>query len=188
MNRPRLGHLALAALLAACSRPSDATADAPEPAPAAPALAVEPDATATASATPSPAQTDDGIAPVTRGQGSCIVSVVAVLEAEDYRGPGPLTPAVAASLDADPASARTYKRLSHGDHHIQCHYEVHLDDRPGQRFRWRVVHGNTLREHTPAICSDPAELAAVAEDIIRTTEDCTQLDAGSYWGYVLEPL
>lgn len=124
--------------------------------------------------------------PATRGQGSCMVSVVALLEAEAYRGGGPMTPALEASLAADPDYARMYNAESHGDHHIQCHYEVSLAHLPGKRWRWREVRNNTLRKLSPEICKSLA--VEVADDIIQTTKNCTNLDAGAYWGYVLEPM
>jgi hypothetical protein len=119
----------------------------------------------------------------TRGRGACKVTVSALLEAVEYRGGGPITPALAASLDADPDFARMYNRESHGDHHIQCHYRVELD---GRQYRWREWFSNTTREQTPEACKGLA--AKVAEDIIRTTKNCTDLAAGAYWGHVLEPL
>lgn len=122
----------------------------------------------------------------TRGSGACVVTLVALLEAENYRGAGPITPALEATMAADPDFARMWESESHGDHHIQCHYEVRLGSRPQQRYRWRVVHNNTLRDRTPEICK--RELGQIAEDIIRTTEQCTQLAAGAYYGYVLEPM
>lgn len=118
--------------------------------------------------------------------GSCVVRVVGLLEAEEYRGPGPITPAIEASLNADPEFARMYQAESHGDHHIQCHYAVELEHEPGKRYRWREVVNNTLRDHTAKICNSMA--AEVAEDIARTTKDCTDLDAGAYYGFVLEPM
>jgi hypothetical protein len=127
-----------------------------------------------------------GFEPATRGQATCMVSVVALLEAQEYRGAGPITPALEASLAADPDFARSWQSESHGDHHIQCLYAVELAHLPGKRFAWRVVHGNTLREHTAETCNGRA--VEVADDIISTTKDCTDLDAGAYWGYVLEPL
>jgi hypothetical protein len=124
--------------------------------------------------------------PATRGKGSCIVTVVALLEAEEYRGGGPMTPALEASMAADPDFARMYNSESHGDHHIQCHYEVSLAHLPGKRWRWREVKSNTLRDLGPEICNSLA--VEVADDIIRTTNDCKDPDAGAYWGYVLEPI
>ena len=56
---------------------------------------------------------------------------------------------------------------------------------PGTRYRWRTWENNLLGEHTPALCNSLA--AVVAEDILRTTQDCSDLDAGAYWGHVLEP-
>lgn len=127
-----------------------------------------------------------GFTPATAGKGDCKVTVSELLEAEEYRGPGPITPAVQASLDADPDYARMYQSESHGDHHIQCVYRVELAHMPGKQFRWRSVVGNTMREATPEICKGMA--GEVAEDVIRTTEDCVDLGAGAYWGYVLEPM
>ncbi len=124
--------------------------------------------------------------PATRGSGGCEVRVIALLEAEEYRGGGPITPALEASLAADPEFARMYNSESHGDYHIQCHYEVELGHEPGKRYRWRMWLSNTLREHTPKACNGMA--AQVAEDIVRTTKNCTDLAAGAYWGLVLEPM
>lgn len=124
--------------------------------------------------------------PATRGKGSCIVTVVALLEAEEYRGGGPMTPALEASMAADPDFARMYNSESHGDHHIQCHYQVSLAHLPGKRWRWREVKSNTLRDLGPEICESLA--IEVADDIIQTTRNCTDLNAGAYWGYVLEPM
>src|SRR5262245_12525543 len=135
---------------------------------------------------PEPKETPLEFEPATRGNGKCIVSVVALLEAEEYRGPGPMTPALEASLAADPDQAKYWQAESHGDHHIQCHYAVELSSLPGKRFSWRVVINNTLREHTPETCNGRA--AEVADDIVSTTKGCTDLDAGAYWGYVLEPI
>lgn len=124
--------------------------------------------------------------PVTRGAGSCKVTLVALLEAEEYRGAGPMTPFLEAAMNADPDFARSWESEGYGDHHIQCHYEVRIESQPQQRYRWRVVYGNTLREHTPEICK--TELAAVAKDIVETTQNCTQPSAGAYWGYSLDPI
>jgi hypothetical protein len=122
--------------------------------------------------------------PATRGPDGCKVTVSALLEAEEYRGPGPMTPAVAASLDADPEYARMYNSESHGDHHIQCVFLVELGHEPGKKYRWREYFNNVLRDRTPEDCKGMA--AEVAEDIVRTTKECTDLEAGAYWGYVLE--
>ena len=108
------------------------------------------------------------------------------LEAEEYRGPGPMTPFIEDVMNADPNFARSWQSEGHGDHHIQCHYEVRLASQPQARYRWRTVHGNTLGEHGPEVCLQ--RLDAVVDDIIRTTKECTQLDAGAYWGDVLEPM
>lgn len=124
--------------------------------------------------------------PATRGSGNCKVTVSALLEAEEYRGPGPLTPSVAASLDADPEYARLYDSESHGDHHIQCVFQVELAHEPGKHYRWLEFFSNTLREATPQVCNGMA--AEVADDILRTTKDCSDLAAGAYWGHVLEPM
>jgi hypothetical protein len=124
--------------------------------------------------------------PATRGSGKCEVTVSALLEAEEYRGPGPLTPAVAASLNADPDYARRYNSESHGDHHIQCVFQVELGHLPGQPHRWMDYFNNVLRDKTTKACNGMA--AEVAEDIIRTTKDCTDFAAGAYWGHVLEPI
>ena len=123
--------------------------------------------------------------PATRGEGDCVVTVSAVLEAAEYRGAGPMTPALEASLSGDPEFARMYASESHGDHHIQCWYEVRLASKPDQRFRWREVHGNTLRELTTQVCN--AKIGELAETIVRDTEQCRDLDAKAYWGSVLEP-
>ncbi|HLT35785.1 MAG TPA: hypothetical protein VK034_05855, partial [Enhygromyxa sp.] len=124
--------------------------------------------------------------PATRGSGDCQVTVSALLEATEYRGPGPMTPALATSLDADPDFARMYNSESHGDHHVQCHYQVELAHEPGKHFRWRSWFTNTLRDRTPKACNGMA--AEIAEDIIRTTKQCTDLAAGAYWGHTLEPM
>jgi hypothetical protein len=135
---------------------------------------------------PEPQPPKPEFVPATRGSGKCIVSVVALLEAEEYRGPGPMTPALEASLAANPDHAENWRAESHGDHHIQCHYAVELAHLPGQRFSWRLVIGNTLREYTAETCNGRA--AEVGDDIVTTTKSCTDLDAGAYWGYVLEPI
>ena len=181
-TRPFIPALALAC---GCGPARAPELDEPTPAPA---LVVEADLDAPPTVAEPVAEPPPGFVPLTRGQDSCEVQIVAILEAEEYRGPGPLTPSVAASLDADPDYAQFYNSASHGDHHIQCHYEVRLGHLPDARFRWRTVHGNTLREHTPALCEAPEQVAAAAEDIIDTTKQCTDFDAGAYWGYVLEPL
>ncbi len=124
--------------------------------------------------------------PATRGTGRCVVTVSALLEAQEYRGPGPITPDLEASLDSNPEFARTYQRLSHGDHHIQCVYQVELAHEPGKRYRWRTYFTNTAREATPKACNGMA--AEVADDIVQTTKECTDLAAGAYWGFVLEEL
>ena len=152
-------------------------ADATRPAP-------QPDEPDDAPAGPAPERAE--FEPATRGAGACEVTVTALLEAQEYRGPGPMTPAIEASLAADPEFARMYQASSHGDHHIQCIYRVELAHEPGKRYRWREIVNNTLQEHTAAICNGLA--AEVAEDIIRTTKSCTDLDAGAYYGQVLEPM
>ena len=121
----------------------------------------------------------------TRGELGCVVTIAALLDAQEYRGAGPMTPALEASFAADPEFGRMWDAESHGDHHIQCLYEVRLGGAPLERYRWRVVHSNTLRNHTTEVCK--RELGTVAEDIILTTVQCTDLTAGAYYGYVLEP-
>jgi hypothetical protein len=175
--------------LFACVRHGDAS---PEPALPAkmhtePALIVEAEREdAEPKAEPEPAPEPSVFEPATRGKGRCIVTIVALLEAEEYRGGGPMTPSLEASMAADPEFARMYNAESHGDHHIQCHYEVSLAHLPGKRWRWREVRSNTLRDLSPEICNSLA--VEVADDIIQTTKSCKNLDAGAYWGYVLEPM
>jgi hypothetical protein len=152
-----------------------------EPAPEPPAR-VEPDE----SGGQSEDEPEPVFEPATRGQGNCEVTVSALLEAEEYRGSGPMTPALEAALAANPDHARMHRAESHGDHHIQCHYEIRLGHRPADRFSWREVHNNTLRDKTPALCLELAE--EVAEHVIESTKQCTDFDAGAYWGYVLEPI
>jgi hypothetical protein len=177
-------------LLLACARAGDGTPEPePEPEPASEPAIVEREPPQTPEPEPAPEPEPEpapAFEPATRGKGKCIVSVVALLEAEEYRGPGPMTPALEASLSADPDYAKYWQAESHGDHHIQCHYAVELSSQPGKRFSWRIVISNTLRDHTPETCNGRA--AEVADDIVQTTKSCTDLDAGAYWGYVLEPL
>ncbi len=124
--------------------------------------------------------------PATRGEGSCEVRVVELLEASKYRGPGPITPALDAQLRADPQFADLYNARSHGDSHIQCLYEVQLGGQPGVRYRWREVYGNTGNRYTLAICNGP--VGPIADHIISSTLECTDLDAKAYWGDELERL
>ncbi len=150
-----------------------------------PATAPEPPAEP-APAPAQPAEPELVFTPATRSSGNCELTVSALLEAQEYRGPGPITPSLAAKLDADPEFARMYNSESHGDHHIQCVFQVELAHQPNQHYRWRKSFTNTLREATPETCKGMA--AEVAEDILHTTKACTELEAGAYWGYVLEPL
>lgn len=116
----------------------------------------------------------------------CVVTVYRVLESREYRGAGPMTPALEDNLSRDPELVDSYRSESHGDYHIQCHYEVGFSDRPRERFLWREVHPNTLRELDISVCAGRA--AQVAEKILSTTRNCTDLDAGEYWGMRLVPL
>jgi hypothetical protein len=181
-------------LVLGCARVGDG---APEPEPESPAepVQVEREPTPDEAESPEPESPEAeapapdptvGFVPATRGSGTCIVSVVGLLEAQEYRGPGPITPALEASLSADPDFARHWQSHSHGDRHIQCHYLVELAHLPGKRFSWRIVINNLLREYTAETCDGRA--AEVADDIVSTTKNCTDLDAGAYWGYVLEPV
>jgi hypothetical protein len=177
-----LASLALGSCVAASPEPELDT-------PAAPSVIVEaPPEPAEPAEPPAPADppVPEAFKPATAGTGNCKVTVSALLEAEEYRGPGPLTPAVAASLAADPDYARNYNSESHGDHHIQCVYQVELAHEPGKHYRWLTWFSNTLRDATPESCKGMA--AEVAEDILRSTKDCSDLAAGAYWGYVLEPM
>lgn len=124
--------------------------------------------------------------PATAGDAGCVVTVSALLEAEAYRGGGPMTPALAASLDADPEFARRYQAESHGDRHIQCVYRVELAHEPGKHYRWLHWFNDVMHEAEPSRCNTLAP--EVARDIVTTTKDCSQLDAGAWWGQVLEPL
>ena len=164
--------------------------DSPSPPPTPPptvAPELEPGAVEAEVTKPAEPRVDaDEAIPLTRGSGACEVTIRALLEAEEYRGGGPMTPALEASLSSDPDFARMYEAESHGDHHIQCLYQVELAHEPGKRYRWRHVVSNTLREFGPEICAGLA--AEVADDIIRTTRDCSDYAAGAYWGDVLEPL
>lgn len=175
------------ALSGACARAGDAGSGAQvqrQPAvvvEVAPELEPSPMPTAESNPAPEPV----GFQPATRGEGSCVVTVHAVLEAQEYRGGGPMTPALEASLAANPEYARMYQSESHGDHHIQCHYDVTLAHLPNQRFRWRTVHNNTLRDLDTQICN--ADVGKVAQDIVESTKQCADFAAGAYWGYVLEP-
>lgn len=97
-----------------------------------------------------------------------------------------MTPALQERLDADPEFARMYDEEDHFDQHIECVYEVRLGHEPHQRYQWRHEISNTLEEHTVAVCNGPTE--SIAQDIVKTTRDCTDLEAGAYWGLVLAPL
>jgi hypothetical protein len=61
---------------------------------------------------------------------------------------------------------------------------VWIADRPGERFRWREVHGNTLRDLGVEVCK--VDLAEVAQRILDSTQQCRDLAAKAYWGYELE--
>jgi hypothetical protein len=179
--------------LTGCARPSDAG---PSPATmtgpsanhrASPAVITELEPRPASAPATEPPKTpkSSGFQPATRSDGGCTVRVRALLGAEEYRGGGPMTPALEASLAADPDYARMYASESHGDHHIQCHYEVVLAGRPGERFRWREVHSNTLRDLGVEVCE--TDIAEVAQRILDSTQQCTDLAAKAYWGDVLEP-
>jgi len=135
---------------------------------------------------PSGPPEEPAFTPVTRADGACEVTVVRVIEAREHRGAGPSTPALEDALEADAPTHETYDLLGHGDHHIRCTYEVHLQSEPGVAYGWDVTHSNTARDLTPAVCR--ADAGRVAEEIIRSTKSCTDLDAGAYWGFELEPL
>jgi hypothetical protein len=174
----RLATIACVMLGACLGTPAEPEPDAPD----------EPEPRMIVEAPPKPVEPPEPetFTPATRGPEGCKVTVSELLEAQEYRGPGPMTPAVAASLDADPEFARMYNSESHGDHHIQCVYRVELAHEPGKRYRWRTWFSNTLQDRTTKECNGMA--AEVAEDIVRTTKDCRDLEAGAYWGYVLEPM
>jgi hypothetical protein len=115
-----------------------------------------------------------------------VVTITGVIEAQEYRGGGPITPALEAQLNADPEFARMHNSHSHGDHHIQCHYAVRLAHLPAERFRWREVHNNVTRDLTVDVCTH--KLDEVADHIISSTKTCTDFAAGAWWGYVLESI
>lgn len=124
--------------------------------------------------------------PVMRADGACEVTIVRVIEAREYQASGPSPPALEEGLGSDVPLHESYDLLGHGDHHIRCYYEVRLRSEPGVAYGWEVIHSNTARDLTPAVCR--ADAGRVAEEVIRSTKSCTDLDAGAYWGFALEPL
>jgi len=165
--------------LAACSRDGTVTREAPpqaaRPIPSAEPADASPPAEPPAAARPAPA--------VTRSANGCTVTVGRLLDAQEYRGPGPMTPALSDSLARDPDMARSFNAKSHGDQHIQCTYRVEVN---GAAYSHMHVVGNTLRDYDTGRCEQVRE--AVADSILSFTHDCADLHGGEYWGSTLEPL
>ncbi|MCC6525073.1 MAG: hypothetical protein IT373_20630 [Polyangiaceae bacterium] len=122
-------------------------------------------------------------APYVLAEAGCRVEVGAVLSAERFRGPGPMTPRLSDTLARDPAYARTYSGISHGDQHIQCRYRVQV---MGGTYRYRFVIGNAITRYDVDRCE--LVRAEVASEIVAATRHCTDLHGGEYDGWVLEPL
>ncbi|MBI4955112.1 MAG: hypothetical protein HY908_24025 [Myxococcales bacterium] len=122
-------------------------------------------------------------APYVLAEAGCRVEVGALLSAERFRGPGPMTPMLSDQLRRDPAFARTYSGISHGDQHIQCHYRVQV---MGGAYRYRFVIGNAFTRYEVDRCEFVR--AEVASEIVAATRHCTDLHGGEYYGQVLEPL
>jgi hypothetical protein len=106
-----------------------------------------------------------------------------LVDAAEYRGPGPMTPALSDTLAKDPKLARTYNAKSHGDHHIQCTYRVKVNGKP---YTHTHVIGNTFREYETSRCDEVRD--EVAQSIISFTKECADLHAGEYWGFKLDPV
>ncbi len=183
MRPPLLLACAALALSACGSQP------APVPTPEPPVVVLAPAPSAAAPAPPSTAPTPGGAAPpvaTARPSGrapSCRVVVGKLLGAERFSGPGPISPAMRAQLDADPAFARAYWGISHGDQHIQCRYRVQID---GASYAYTYIVGNTWGHYDVDHCKVVRE--DVAKQIRQVTRGCTDLAGGAYYGYVFTPL
>ena len=113
----------------------------------------------------------------------CRIVVGRVLRAERFAGPGPITPALADTLKRDPAFARTYSGISHGDQHLQCTYRVEVGARA---YSYMHVVGNTSGAYDIDHCEQVRP--DVAREIVQATRECTDMTSGAYYGYVLAPL
>ncbi len=172
----RVAVMLVSALFGACDRSAP-----PAPLENASSAAPRPSSSLPVAISGSAASSAVTLATTTGAASLCTPKVGAVVSAKRFRGPGPMTPATLDMLK-DQNYARTYWGRSHGDEHIQCVYRVALG---GRDYRYLFVIGNTFGDLDESACA--TSRPKVATEIIATTNRCTDLHAGEYWGHVLIP-
>ena len=113
----------------------------------------------------------------------CPVDVEAVLADEHFRG-HPNTPAHVAWVNGlSPEDYQMYNAESHGESYRSCSYRVKV---AGGHWRYTATWSTTFVELSDDWCEDAK--AHVAADIQRTTQGCSDLHRGAYYGSDLTPL
>jgi len=118
-----------------------------------------------------------------RTVGTCTIRLQALVGAREFRGPGPLSPALRDTLRRDPRFARSYRAKSHGDRHLRCSYVISVN---GVKYQYDYLISNTFRRHTPERCS--REFDALLTHLFSVTDECRDLSRGAYYGYTFRPL
>jgi len=111
----------------------------------------------------------------------CRLEVVKVLEATIGRGPPYLT----RILERDPAHAEPVTGESHGDHHLNCVYEILMGS---HLYRYREEFSDTFLDLKEDYCGRPLVRKKVRESILQFTQGCKQPNARPALGYPLESL
>ncbi len=177
--------IVLALLVVGCTRdPAPAVQPVPETSRSisTPEVAIAPPPSASAAQPASdPVPTSDS--------GSCKVSVVRVIEAAVYRGPGVDSPMRQKSLESMPPEQRDrWRGRDHGVKHLACTYALRVS---GKLYRYRHNGGQDFTNSfdlDPSTCSKDETKREVEEEVREVTKQCSDLHAGEYWGYRLDPL
>jgi hypothetical protein len=182
---------ALVLLPSACDRSSGSSA-------AAPAQTHAPVAQVDARAEPTKDKEQDAgaeaalVATVTTAAetdaGDCEVRVTGVSEARVYGGPGVDSPMRAESIRRlPPKTAQKWASRDHAYSHLACTYSVRVN---GKTYRYRHNAGQALGRGKldPATCSTDETRVEVEAQVANFTKQCSNLHAGEYWGYRLDPI
>lgn len=182
---PMRAEIAFALLVVGCTRdPAPAIQPVPEPSRSSSAreVVIAPPPSASAGEPASePLPTSDS--------GACQVSVVRVIGAAVYRGPGVDSPMRQKSLESMPPEQRDrWRGRDHGVKHLACTYALRVS---GKLYRYRHNGGQDFTNSfdlDPATCSKDETQREVEKEVRDFTKQCSDLHAGEYWGYRLDPL
>jgi hypothetical protein len=116
-------------------------------------------------------------------ESGCEVIVEKLVDAQNFRGPGPRTQSLRDSFKRNPQYMKIYRRKSHGDRHLRCTYVLKIN---AKKYKYEYNINNLFRKHTKKRCSE--KIPKLLKHIFSITKKCKDLKSGEYYGFFFKPV